>query len=133
MEDSKPRRDDRVHELATELGIGDLEKFLRACLANSAMMSDLASPSRPVQKIRYSVEEAAKLLGVSSRWLADECRAERVAHVHLARHRSFTHGQLLALLKKHEVEPLDSKADRAIERINRRIDRDRALPSYRRR
>jgi hypothetical protein len=72
------------------------------------------------------VEEAADLIGVSSRWLADECRAERMEHVHLARHRFFTHDQILRMLEMHVVKPFP---DRAIEphvaRVMRRIQKDR--------
>ncbi|WP_097319141.1 helix-turn-helix domain-containing protein [Paractinoplanes atraurantiacus] len=132
MENRERRRDESVHKLAAELGISDLEKFLRACLANSAMMTGLTSSPAPAQKLKYTVDEAAKLLGVSSRWLADECRTERVEHVHLARRRSFTHSQLLALLKRHEVEPLDRRVDGELERIKRRVARDRAIPAHRR-
>jgi hypothetical protein len=126
------RHDERVHELAAQLGISDLEKFLRACLANSAVMGGMASSILPGGKVRYTIDEAAELLGVSPRWLADECRAERIEHVHLARHRFFTFDQLLRLLKKHEVEPLDVRVDRELERVKRRIQRDRLSNGQRR-
>jgi hypothetical protein len=42
----------------------------------------------------FTVEQVAAVIGVSQRWLADECRANRVTHVHLARKRRFTADQV---------------------------------------
>lgn len=55
----------------------------------------------------YTVSEVARRLGVSSRWLADECRAGRIEHVHIARRRRFTAKQVDALIAKHTVEPTE--------------------------
>lgn len=124
MKRGEAQQKDVVHELAAEMGISDLEKFLRTCLANAAVMSGFSAPARPAQNIKYSVDETAAFLGVSPRWLADECRAERVEHVYLARHRFFTHTQILKLLKSFEVEPAGDRADPEFARIMRRIERD---------
>jgi len=48
-----------VSDLAAQLGIADLEKFLRACIANAAMMAGEGDPVQGKPKIRYTVEEAA--------------------------------------------------------------------------
>ena len=48
-------------------------------------------------KIYFTVEEAADQIGVSERWLADQCRAGTVEHVHIARKRRFTRQQVLKL------------------------------------
>ncbi|GIG57098.1 hypothetical protein Lfu02_14700 [Longispora fulva] len=53
----------------------------------------------------WPVEVIAKQLGVSARWLADECRAERVEHVHLGGKRSFTLEQARALVARSTVVP----------------------------
>ena len=116
-----------VSDLAAQLGIADLEKFLRACIANAAMMAGEGDPVQGKPKIRYTVEEAADLVGVSSRWLADECRAERVEHVHLARHRFFTHDQILRMLEMHVVKSFpDPVIDPHVARVMRRIQKDRS-------
>ncbi|WP_203821998.1 helix-turn-helix domain-containing protein [Paractinoplanes ferrugineus] len=115
-----------VFELAAQLGIGDLEKFLKACIANAAMMTGATEPDRHVRKIRYTVEEVADLLGVSPRWLADECRAERVEHVCLARHRFFTFDQIARMLEKHAVEPFEDRPTQPhVARVLRRIQQSR--------
>ncbi|MEV6842725.1 helix-turn-helix domain-containing protein [Actinoplanes sp. NPDC051411] len=115
------RRNETVHELALQLGIADLEKFLRACIAISSAGHSPETPP-PLIKVKYTVEEAADILGVSSRWLFDQCRAERVAHTHLARHRFFTGQQLMLLLRQYEVKPED-KPDPELERIRRQVER----------
>jgi hypothetical protein len=119
--------DPSVCEFAAQLGIADLEKSLRACIANAAVASGSQGLGGRTEKLKYTVEEAADLLGVSSRWLADECRAERVEHVRLARHRFFSHDQILRLLEKNAVEPFDDRpVDPHIARVMRRIQKDRS-------
>ncbi|WP_213008871.1 helix-turn-helix domain-containing protein [Paractinoplanes toevensis] len=86
-------------------------------------MGSATAASESAPKMRYTVDEAAALLGVSARWLADECRAERVEHVRLARHRFFTHDLLLRLLASREVKSVEKEADRDLERIMRRLKR----------
>jgi len=114
-----------VFELATQLGIGNLEKFLRVCIANATVMSDPLGSGGRSEKLKYTVTEVAELLGVSPRWLGDQCRAERVEHIHLARRRFFSHDQILRLLEKHAVEPFDDRpVDPRIARTIRRIQLD---------
>jgi hypothetical protein len=81
----------------------------------------------------FTVEEVAALIGVSQRWLADECRANRVTHVHLARRRRFTADQVHALLDRFTVTPIaDRLAESHRARIMRRLERESA-PARRRR
>ena len=68
------------------------------------------------------MSEVAKRLGVSSRWLADECRAGRIEHIHIARRRRFTANQVDALITKHTVEPTDVISEED-ERLNQTRDR----------
>jgi hypothetical protein len=69
----------------------------------------------------YELRVVAKLIRVSERWLADQCRAEKVEHVHLARKRKFTVAQIRKLLKSHTVTPLDAeRIDKELLRIARR-------------
>ncbi len=53
----------------------------------------------------FTVDEVAKRLRVSARWLADQCRASRVEHVHLARQRRFTADQIDMLIASRTVRP----------------------------
>lgn len=71
------------------------------------------------------VEEVARRLGVSARWLADQCRAERVEHVHVARQRRFTMAQFEALIARFTVRPradvqLDATKARVLRMLARR-------------
>jgi excisionase family DNA binding protein len=80
-----------------------------------------------MEEVYFTVNEVAKRLGVSTRWLADECRAGRVEHVHIARRRRFTVAQVDALVARHTVLPeaaatVDvSRLDRTRERVVRRL------------
>lgn len=112
-----------IDELAAQLGIGDLEKFLRACIANTIMMAEAAGVGGNGQKFRYTVEEAAALVGVSPRWLVNQCRAGEVEHVHLARRRFFSHDQLLRLLEANAVKAPSCPADPVLARVLRRIEK----------
>jgi hypothetical protein len=87
-----------------------------------------ARPARDVEQALYfSVEEVARRLNVSPRWLADQCRDGRVEHVHLARKRKFTPAQVEKLLATHTVKPAEVEArERGYERAVRRVQRDRA-------
>jgi excisionase family DNA binding protein len=73
----------------------------------------------------YTVSEIARRLGVSSRWLADECRAGRIEHIHIARRRRFTAKQVDALIAKHTLEPTDvpSEGDDRLDRTRSRVAR----------
>jgi hypothetical protein len=53
----------------------------------------------------FTVDEVARRLGVSARWLADQCQAERVEHVHLVRQCRFTDAQVDALVVSYPVRP----------------------------
>jgi len=71
------------------------------------------------------VDEVAEQLRVSPRWLADQCRAEPVEHVHLARRRLFTARQVEALVASHTVRPvagvqLDATKARVLRLLERR-------------
>jgi len=72
--------------------------------------------------VYYTVSEVAARLGVSTRWLADECRAGRVEHIHIARRRRFTANQVDALILKYTVEPTDAISEEA-KRLARTRDR----------
>lgn len=72
----------------------------------------------------FTVDEVAAKLRVSPRWLADECRAGRVEHVHMARQRFFTQEQVQTLVAKHTIRP---EADRKLDAV-----RERAVRSFRR-
>jgi hypothetical protein len=98
---------------------------------------DTIRGSTPEPKL-FTVEEVAAAVGVSPRWLADECRADRVVHVLIARKRRFTADQVDQLLQRHTVQPAaDRRADAARARVIRRLDREaaqrgpfRAWPSH---
>jgi Helix-turn-helix domain len=70
--------------------------------------------------VYYTVPEVATRLGVSARWLADERRAGRVEHIHIARRRRFTAEQVDLLVKAHTVEPTGAVSEDA-----KRLDRTR--------
>ena len=113
-----------VHRLAAQLGIGDLEKFLRAILANV----EVAKGARLVTDLptvrRYTIAEVAAELGVSQRWLADQCRSERVEHLFVARRRFFTEEQLARLIASFSVVPVGRLDPKEIQRekVKRRLE-----------
>ena len=63
----------------------------------------------PEGGVLYTVQEVARYLRVSARWLAGQCRAERVEHVHLARVRRLTRSQVESLVASRTVIPDDTK------------------------
>lgn len=78
----------------------------------------------PESDVLYTVEEVARYLRVSVRWLAQQCRAERVEHVHLARARRFTRRQVELLVLSHTVIPDDhKKLDATRQRVLRLLAR----------
>ena len=84
----------------------------------------------PIDEDFYTIEEVARRLRVSARWLADECRAERVEHVHIARQRRFTRQQVDALIASRTVLPsserqLDVTRQRVLSRLAREKQRKR--------
>jgi hypothetical protein len=90
----------RKDELAAAVGINDLDTLVLACLRT------LVAARQIQQRIgQLSIDDVANRLKVSKRWLADECRAGRVEHVHLARKRFFTEVQVERLLARHTVVP----------------------------
>jgi transposase InsO family protein len=98
-------------ELAAAIGIADLDAFVLACL--QMLAGAHAAVQQPVD--RLSIEDVAARLNVSSRWLADECRAGRVEHVYLARKRFFTESQVQRLLEVHTVvPPAERRRDRVL-------------------
>jgi hypothetical protein len=95
------------------------------------MPSQDAQQARPGTNAReplyQSVEDVARQLKVSPRWLADQCRDGLVEHVHIARKRKFTPAQVEKLLAKHTVKPADVDAlERSHARAVRRVQRERA-------
>ena len=81
----------------------------------------------------YTVSQVAKMLGVSSRWLADKCRAEEVDHVYMARKRKFTPAQVEKVLAQYAVEGPDREAElRGEERIARMAEAARERSARRR-
>lgn len=59
----------------------------------------------PSSDLLHTADEVAALLRVSARWLADQCRAERIEHIHVARRRPFTRKQVMALIETSTVRP----------------------------
>jgi hypothetical protein len=82
-----------------------------------------------------TVNAVAELLGVSSRWLADECRAGRVAHVHIARKRRFTAKQVEQLVERFSVQPRQEEPERlhpaVSNQVYRRLQRQGVVPPRR--
>ena|ERR1700754_5017952 len=79
------------------------------------------------RQVYYTVKQVAKMIGVSSRWLADRCRAEDVEHVYIARKRKFTPSQMEKVLARYTVRGPDIEAERKEnERIARSAARARA-------
>lgn len=91
-----------------------------------ASSQDILAALRLPTKLHYTPEEIAPLLGVSKRWLEDQCRSGAVTHVHIARKRRFTADQVVALLEQHTVRPpRDVMRDRQRDRIANVIARQR--------
>jgi hypothetical protein len=84
-----------------------------------------ATPMSEHAETLATIADVAARLGISARWLADECRAGRIEHVYIARRRRFTPEQIDALLRKHTVEPpLNNEAtqlERTRDRVARRL------------
>ena len=72
----------------------------------------------------FTIPEVAKMLGVSERWLADQCRDENIAHVYIARKRRFTSAQVEDLVRQHTKTPITIKAvDVERQRVERLLQR----------
>jgi hypothetical protein len=77
--------------------------------------------------IYYTVSQVAQMIGVSSRWLADRCRAEEVDHIYMARKRKFTPEQVKQVMAQYTVKGPDREAEqRELERIARESEKTRA-------
>jgi excisionase family DNA binding protein len=81
--------------------------------------------TQPEDKPWATVEEVAAKLGVSPRWLAEQCRDGVIEHVHMARKRRFTPAQVTKLLEQHTVQPVAKK--------KRDLARDRVIRDLRQR
>lgn len=88
--------------------------------------SEARSDAVDDDRVYYTVEEAARLLKVSSRWLADQCRNDKVEHVHLARKRKFTPAQVRKLLASFTRVPDEAERRRqsTVSRAARRVQRN---------
>jgi hypothetical protein len=73
----------------------------------------------------YTVAEVADMLGLSERWLAAECRANRVEHINVARKRRFTARQVQALVQRNTGIPAPTPAMDARAQIERNLRRAR--------
>ncbi|MGH8879770.1 MAG: hypothetical protein ACRD0P_20880 [Stackebrandtia sp.] len=67
----------------------------------------------------YSIQDVVDAYGLSARWLADQCRANKIEHVVLARQRKFTRSQVDAILARHTVTPQLTDAERSTARLRR--------------
>jgi Helix-turn-helix domain len=84
--------------------------------------------TRVAELATYTIAEVARKLRVSARWLADECRAERIEHVHIARQRRFTEDQIRSLLANKTVIPAVAReTDATRERVMRMLERKQAI------
>jgi len=78
----------------------------------------------PDEEEFFTVEQVARRLKVSAKWLAAQCRAEKVEHVHIARQRRFTREQVDALIASKTVRPAaDQELDKTRERVMRQLAR----------
>lgn len=80
------------------------------------------------EEIRYfDIPEVARLIRVSARWLADECRSGRVEHVYIARKRRFTAAQVETLMAANTIKALATPEETARTRAEKNLRR-RILP-----
>lgn len=71
-----------------------------------------------------TIRDVAARLQVSPRWLADQCRAGTIEHIHLARQRRFTPEHVTALLTKFTHRPAaDIARDDFRAKVMRRLAR----------
>ncbi|GAA0739636.1 helix-turn-helix domain-containing protein [Dactylosporangium roseum] len=100
----------------------------------SASSANGGGEVEPAGKL-LTIDAVAELLGVSSRWLADECRAGRIAHVHIARKRRFTAKQVDQLIERFSVQPQQEEPERlhpaVSNRVYRRLQRQGVIPPTR--
>lgn len=58
----------------------------------------------------YTLAEVAEMTGLSVRWLADRCRAEKIDHSNIQGERRMSLEQVDLLLEQHRVRPTDVEA-----------------------
>lgn len=58
-----------------------------------------------MERRTLTVAEAAEVLGVGERWLAEQCRRGRVPHLRLGQARRFTETHIEQILAAHETRP----------------------------
>ncbi|MGI5243057.1 helix-turn-helix domain-containing protein [Dactylosporangium sp. CA-139066] len=106
-------------------------KTLEVEMPNAASTADDGQRVEPAGKL-LTIDAVAELLGVSKRWLADECRAERVAHVYIARRRRFSTKQVEQLIERFSVQPRQKEPERlhpaVSNRVYRRLQRQGVIP-----
>ncbi|MGH8793571.1 MAG: hypothetical protein ACRDXX_13120 [Stackebrandtia sp.] len=67
-----------------------------------------------------TVDDLVAAYGVGRRWLADQCRANRVEHVYMSRKRLFTKAQAEAIVAQFTVRPAPTAREREMARIAKR-------------
>jgi hypothetical protein len=77
--------------------------------------------SKAIRTEFLTIKEVAAELRISERWLADECRAKRVEHIHMAGSRRFTRAQVEALIRANTVA---AETDRALSAEQQRVLRE---------
>lgn len=53
----------------------------------------------------YPLAEVAEMTGLSERWLADQCRADKIPHTHIAAKHRMTLDQIDYLIKSRQRGP----------------------------
>lgn len=57
----------------------------------------------------YSLDQVAEMTGLSARWLADRCRADKIDHENIQDSRRMSLEQIDILLEQHRVRPKDEE------------------------
>lgn len=57
------------------------------------------------QRYLYSLDEVAAMTGLSARWLADQCRANKIEHEDIEHTRRMTLAQIDTLIAQHRKGP----------------------------
>lgn len=68
----------------------------------------------------HTLDEVAKITGLTARWLADRCRAGKIEHTHIENSRRMTREQIDLLIKSHRRGPNpkdDATKARYLERL----------------
>ncbi len=61
----------------------------------------------------YTLDQVAEMTGLSERWLADRCRADKIDHTRIEHRRRMTMTQIELLLEQHRVQPGAEEAEEA--------------------